>query len=92
MMSRQPVETARFDDQVPNPAGESRKDEPRRKNFRPLIAVSGLFCSLLSANILKKRTEQWLNNRDYMKALCCRECGENTRSRHGMFASYVLDR
>jgi len=33
LMSRQPVEAARFNVQVPNPAGGSREDEPRRKRI-----------------------------------------------------------
>ncbi len=35
LMSRQPVEAARFNVQVPNPAGASRKDEHWRKRFSP---------------------------------------------------------
>jgi len=35
LMSRQPVEAARFNVQVPNPAGVSRKDEPGANKFSP---------------------------------------------------------
>ena len=44
LMSRQPVEAARFSVQVPNPAGVVGKDEHKAQtNFRPLIVTSGLF-------------------------------------------------
>ena len=44
LMSRQPVEAARFNVQVPNPAGVVGKDEHKAQtNFRPLIVTSGLF-------------------------------------------------
>ena len=35
LMSRQPVEAARFNVQVPNPAGTGRKDEHWRKRILP---------------------------------------------------------
>ena len=35
LMSRQPVEAARFNVQVPNPAGGIREDELWRKRFSP---------------------------------------------------------